>query len=139
MSRWARPRRGARLAKTGATIHCRPMFPPRRTSGIPTRSLSRAFVAVLALLLSSLGGIRFAFDRLGGAEEETVLVAAVAASSRLADCSSDLAPAQPAACPSARATASGWAPVAGALLPHAGSWPAAPTMRQGSAGGPRAP
>ncbi len=87
------------------------MFPPRRTSGIPTRSLSRAFVAVLALLLSSLGGIRLAFDRLGGAEEETVLVAAVAAHSRVGERGGDLALAQPVAGTRAGEAVSG---------PHAG-------------------
>jgi hypothetical protein len=115
------------------------MFPPRRTSGIPTRSLSRAFVAVLALLLSSLGGIRLAFDRLGGPEDETVVVAALAAHSRVGDCSRDLALAKPAARLSAGEAAPGQAPLACAEVPHASSWPAPPTTRQGSAGGPRAP
>jgi len=113
------------------------MFQPARTSGIPPRSLSRAFVAVLALLLSALGGIRLAFDRLGGAEEETVLVAAVALSSRLGDCRSDLAVAPPAATLSA--VASQQPPALQRMLPPAGPSLAAPTTRQGSAGGPRAP
>jgi hypothetical protein len=115
------------------------MFPPRTTSGIPTRSLSRAFVAVLALLLSSLGGIRLAFDRLGGAEDETVLVAAVATSSRLNDCSRDLALARPAASLEVSDAVSWPAHAPGPGVPHASAWPAAPTTRQGSAGGPRAP
>jgi hypothetical protein len=115
------------------------MFPPARTSGIPTRSLSRAFVAVLALLLSSLGGIRLAFDRLGGAEDETVLVATVAAQSRVGDCSSDLALAKPAACLAAREAASELPPVAPRVITRASTSPAAPTTREGSAGGPRAP
>jgi hypothetical protein len=113
------------------------MFPPARTSGQPTRSLSRAFVAVLALLLSSLGGIRLAFDRLGGAEEETVLVAAVAGQCRLGDCSSDVALAQPATV--SRGAASRLTPLNDQAVPRSGSWLAAPTTRQGSAGGPRAP
>jgi hypothetical protein len=114
------------------------MFPPARTSGIPTRSLSRAFVAVLALLLSSLGGIRLAFDRLGGAEDETVLVAAVAAAhSRVGDCSVDLALAQPAA--RAEDAAERFTPLAQRVVPRCDTWPAAPTTRCGSAGGPRAP
>ena len=115
------------------------MFPPRTTSGIPTRSLSRAFVAVLALLLSALGGIRLAFDRLGGPEEETVLVAAVAAQSRRCDCSRESAMAESAACPSRRAVASWPAALAGYNAPLTGPVPCAPTMLQGSAGGPRAP
>jgi len=139
MSGPAGPGRGARLAKTRATIHCRPMFPPARTSGIPTRSLSRAFVAVLALLLSSLGGIRLAFDRLGGAEEDTVLIAAVAAQSRHGDCRSDRALARPAARLGARDATAWFVPDASLEVPQGGPSPAAPTTRQGSAGGPRAP
>jgi hypothetical protein len=115
------------------------MFPPARTSGIPTRSLSRAFVAVLALLLSSLGGIRLAFDRLGGPEEETVLVAALAAHSRPNDCRSEVVQALPAASQDALMAASGFPPVASTPVPCARCQPAAPTTREGSAGGPRAP
>ncbi len=116
------------------------MFPPARTTGIPPRSLSRAFVTVLALLLSALGGIRLAFDRLGGAEDEaTVVVAALAAPGRAGDCSRELALAQPTASPARAMPSQGLAPAA--LGASTGwSWsPAAPTTRQGSAGGPRSP
>jgi hypothetical protein len=117
------------------------MFPPSGTSGISTRSLSRAFVAVLALLLSALGGIRLAFDRLGGPEDETVLVAALAPHSRSGESRAELSVAAPAALPGSPAGAAPSRPaaVADGVIPAGAAWRPAPTTRMGSAGGPRAP
>ncbi len=68
-----------------------------------------------------------------------MLVAAVAASGRLGDCSGDRVLAQPVASTRARDEVSGRTPAASAMVAPPGSWPPAPTTRQGSAGGPRAP
>jgi hypothetical protein len=114
------------------------MFPLPRPSGIPTRSLSRAFVAVLALLLSALGGIRLGLDRLTGLDDEPALVASLSATDGSADrIDTSLCLAQGEAARQMRAE---WValPTERRLLETACS-PPAPTQRLGSAGGPRAP
>ena len=114
------------------------MFPMSRPSGYPTRSLSRAFVAVLALLLSAVGGIRFGLDRLGGLDEEPALVAALSTAEQALGGLDSPAAATQAAC--VRASGAAWVHLARQRPPcdSAGTL-SAPTQRQGSAGGPRAP
>jgi hypothetical protein len=105
------------------------------TRSAQRRGLTRACVAALALLLSALGGIRIGIDRLIGTSDENPIVCAIAPA-----CPDQKRAASPEAVATCQATVSlSLLPMAGSTALYAQTTVNAPSLLQGSAGGPRAP
>lgn len=108
-----------------------------RPSAHATRAVSRACVAMLAVLLSALGGVRLGLDRLVGLDEDDApaLCAVTATISAAQDCAIAST-----ACPSAMPAAATRPLVPLSITAGvAACGVSAPSLLLGSAGGPRAP